>query len=65
MNEDKLNELIAQAKSLSELGEAMLKATKDLKNPATENTFTKEELDAVLKEVEELKVALTALVPTV
>lgn len=63
MDPVKLDELIASAKSLQELGESLVKATQALKDPAvpTEDTFTQKELDAVLAEVDELKVALTAL----
>ncbi len=62
MDATKLDELIAQAKSLEELGDKLLKATNELKDPASaEDTFTQEELDAVLARVEDLKTALTAL----
>lgn len=66
MDAAKLDELIAQAKSLSELGTALLEATNALKEPPApgEDKFTKAELDAVLVKVDDLKAALSALVPT-
>lgn len=63
MDSEKLDALIAQAKSLQELGQALLEATQALDNTQTptEDTFTQKELDAVLAEVDKLKEALTAL----
>lgn len=60
---DKIDQLIAQAKTLKELGDAFVKATAELKAPATpgEDKFTQEELDAVLSKVENLKTALASL----
>lgn len=62
--QESLDELIAQAKSMNDLTTALVEATKALApgtNPTT-NTFTQEELNAVLEEVEKLRTALTAMV---
>lgn len=65
MDPTQLDELIAQVKSLAELTQALTEATEALDTtPPAENKFTREELDAVLAEVDKLKTALEALVPT-
>ena len=57
--EDKLDQLIAHAKFLEDLGDVFVKATEELKS--VENKFTQEDLDKVFVEVDKFKEALTAL----